>query len=60
MILYSGGGDYQLLPSSISQITGLNERAHTLAFDIIFAQLKDKLSKVPQLKVNLDRSQLIA
>ncbi|XP_064395035.1 conserved oligomeric Golgi complex subunit 7-like [Halichondria panicea] len=45
------GGDYQLLPSSISQITGLNERAHTLAFDIIFAQLKDKLSKVPQLKV---------
>ncbi len=59
MILYSGGGDHQLLPSSINQITGLNERAHTLAFDIIFAQLKEKLSKVPQLKVPW-LSQLIA
>ena len=31
----------------------LNEQAHTFAFDILFSQLKQKLSKVPLLKVGL-------
>ncbi len=52
VFIFSGGKDHQLLPSSTNQILGLNERAHTLAFDIIFAQLKDKLSRIPQLKVS--------
>ena len=31
----------------------LNEQAHTFAFDILFSQLKQKLSKVPHLKVGV-------
>ena len=29
----------------------VNEQAHTFAFDILFSQLKEKLSRVPHLKV---------
>ena len=30
----------------------LNEQTHTFAFDILFSQLKQKLSNVPHLKVS--------
>ena len=48
-----GGGECDLFISLTNQIQSLNEQAHTFAFDILFSQLKQKLSKVPRLKVRM-------
>lgn len=49
--IFIGGGECGLFVSLTNQMQSLNEQAHTFAFDILFSQLKQKLSKVPQLKV---------
>ena len=49
-----GGGECDLFASLTNQIQSLNEQAHTFAFDILFSQLKQKLSKVPRLKVRIE------
>lgn len=46
-----GSGECPLFVSLTNQMQSLNEQAHTFAFDILFSQLKKKLSKVPHLKV---------
>lgn len=51
--IYLGGGECGLFVSLTNQMQSLNEQAHTFAFDILFSQLKQKLSKVPLLKVRL-------
>ena len=50
---YAGGGECPQFVSLSNQLQLLNEQAHTFAFDILFSQLKQKLSKVPHLKVGV-------
>lgn len=45
------GEGYSLLPSANNQIQVLVKNAHVLAFDVVFAQLKQKLLEIPKLKV---------
>ena len=52
-IIFSGSGECALFVSLTNQMQSLNEQAHTFAFDILFSQLKQKLSKVPHLKVGV-------
>ena len=52
MEFFPGGGECALFVSLTNQMESLNEQAHTFAFDILFSQLKQKLSKVPHLKVS--------
>ena len=46
-----GGGEWPLLLSTTNRIHSLNEQAHTFAFDILFARLKEKLADVPHMRV---------
>lgn len=47
----TGGGERQLFVKPTNQMHSLNEHVHKFAFDILFFRLKQKLAKVPQLKV---------
>ena len=52
LTLYApGGGEWPLLVSTTNRIHSLNEQAHTFAFDILFARLKQKLANIPRLRV---------
>ncbi|XP_031568834.1 conserved oligomeric Golgi complex subunit 7-like [Actinia tenebrosa] len=42
--------DYAVLPVVFEQMQSLNERAHRLAFDVAFLQIKQQLSLVPKLE----------
>lgn len=53
IIITAGGGECPLFVSLSSQLQSLNEQAHIFAFDILFSQLKQKLCKVPHLKVSV-------
>lgn len=46
-----GGGEWPLLLSTTNRIHSLNEQAHTFAFDILFARLKEKLADIPHMRV---------
>lgn len=52
-----GGGEWPLLVSTTNRIHSLNEQAHTFAFDILFARLKQKLTNIPRLRVRVLRMQ---
>lgn len=43
-----------MLPSANNQIQILVKNAHVLAFDVVFAQLKQKLLEIPKLKVYIE------
>ncbi|XP_019849814.1 PREDICTED: conserved oligomeric Golgi complex subunit 7-like [Amphimedon queenslandica] len=45
------GDGHVLLPATTNQIQVLVKQAHTLAFDVVFSQLKQKLIEIPKLKV---------
>ena len=42
-----------MLVSTTNRIHSLNEQAHTFAFDILFARLKQKLANIPRLRVRV-------
>ena len=46
-----GNNDTLLLSKCTSELQSLTDNSHTLAFDILFAHLKTKLTGVPLLKV---------
>lgn len=48
----AGKGVWPLLSSLSNQMQGLNEQAHSFAFDIIFRALKEKLELVSKLEVS--------
>ena len=50
-IYIPGGGEWPLLLSTTNRIHSLNEQAHTFAFDILFARLKEKLADIPHMRV---------
>ncbi len=52
--MYSGGingDDVLLLNKTCAELKLLTSNGHSLAFDILFVELKDKLLGVPRLKV---------
>ncbi|XP_068694856.1 conserved oligomeric Golgi complex subunit 7-like [Montipora foliosa] len=49
--LQSAGESAVVLPGVADQLQALNERVHTLAFDIVFIQIRQQLSQTPKLQV---------
>ena len=47
----SAGESAVVLPGVADQLQALNERVHTLAFDIVFIQIRQQLSQTPKLQV---------
>jgi hypothetical protein len=47
----AGKGVWSMLSSLANQMQALNEQAHSFTFDIIFHPLKEKLQRIPNLKV---------
>ncbi|XP_065068416.1 conserved oligomeric Golgi complex subunit 7-like [Rhopilema esculentum] len=52
-----------ILAQTQEQVMRLNEHAHKLAFDVVFANLKRKLDEIPKLKIwstNLEEGEVLA